>query len=102
MKVDFSPLSYPASLDALTHIRDKISARTGENIKNCKPIDTENGSKMKAEITLDAEALNLSEHAKALDGVILPNLGNTKVFFTERLHLYVAIDSSSTNAAPRT
>jgi hypothetical protein len=91
---NFSPLSYPASLDALTHIRDKIRARTGESIKNCKPIDTENGSKMKAEITLDAEALNLSEHAKALDGVILPELGNTKVFFTERLHLYVAIDSS--------
>ena len=93
-KINFSPLSYPMSLDALTPIREKIHARTGENIKHCKPIDVENGSKMKAEITLDAEALNLSEHAKALDGVILPSLGNTKVFFAERLHLYLAIDSS--------
>lgn len=91
---NFSPLSYPASLDALTPIREKIRARTGEKIKECKPIGVENGSKMKAEITLDAEALNLSEHAKALDGVILPDLGDTKVFFAERLHLYLAIDSS--------
>jgi hypothetical protein len=91
---NFSPLSYPLSLDALPPIREKIRARTAENIKNCKPIDVENGSKMKAEITLGAEALNLSEHAKALDGVILPSLGNTKVFFAERLHLYLAIDSS--------
>jgi hypothetical protein len=93
-KINFSPLSYPASFGALTPIREKIHARTGENIKDCKTIDVENGSKMKAEITLDAEALNLSEHAKALDGVVLPALGNTKVFFVERLHLYLAIDSA--------
>jgi hypothetical protein len=93
-KINFSPLSYPASLGALAPILEKIHARTGENIKNCKLIDVENGSKMKAEITLDAEALNLNEDVKALDGVVLPELGNTKVFFTERLHLYLAIDSS--------
>ena len=90
----FSQLNYPANLDALTSIRDKICARTGECIKDYKPIVVENGSKRKAEITLDAEALNLSEHAKALNGVVLPALGNTKVFFAERLHMYVAIDSS--------
>jgi len=91
---NFGPLNYPASLDARPPILEKICARIGEHVKSCKLIDVENGSKMKAEITLNAEALNLSEHAKALDGAVLPALGNTKVFFTERLHLYLAIDSS--------
>jgi len=90
----FSELSYPASLDATLPIREKIAACTGERIKDLKTIDVENESKRKAEITLHAEALDLSQHAKALDGVVLSELGNTKVFFAERLHLYLAIHSS--------
>lgn len=35
----------------------------------------------------------MAAHAKALDGITIPELGNGKIFVTERLHLYVAIDS---------
>jgi len=93
-KTVFSPLNYAASLDALIPIREKIAARTGERVKDCKPIEVENGSKGKAEITLHAEALDLSEHAKSLNGVVLSELGNSKVFVAERLHLHLAVDSS--------
>jgi hypothetical protein len=89
----FSNLSYQANLNALEHICNKISARTSEQIKYRRSIEVNDGRKQKAEITLQAEAANLAAHAKALDGIILPELGNSKVFFVERLRLYVAIES---------
>lgn len=91
--VAYSNLSYPANTNALQHICDKLIARTGETIKYHKQIEVKDNMKQKAEIFLDAEAANLAAHAKALNGVTIPELGNSKVFFLERLRLYIAIEN---------
>jgi hypothetical protein len=49
--------------------------------------------KQKAEITLHADAANLAVHANALNGIVITELGHSKVFFVERLRLYIAIES---------
>jgi hypothetical protein len=91
--IAFSNLSYQDNWNVLEHICNKIRARTSEQIKYRKSIEIKDGRKQKAEITLQAEAANLAAHAKDLDGITLPELGNGKVFFVERLRLYVAIES---------
>jgi hypothetical protein len=91
--IAFSNLSYQDNWNVLEHICNKIRARTSEQIKYRKSIEVKDGRKQKAEITLQAEAANLAAHAKDLDGITLPELGNGKVFFVERLRLYVAIES---------
>jgi hypothetical protein len=89
----YGNLSYPPNVDALHHICGRICARTNERIKYRKIVSVKNSVKQKAEITLHAEAANLAVHANALDGIILPELGRSKVFFAERLRLYIAVES---------
>lgn len=89
----YGNLNYQPNVNALQHICDKIYARTNEGIKYGKIIAMKNGAKQKAEITLNADAANLEAHANALNGVSMPQLGNTKVFFVERLRMYVAVES---------
>ena len=88
----YGNLNYQPNVNALQHICDKIYARTTEGIKYGKIIAMKNGAKQKAEITLNADAANLEAHANALNGVSMPQLGNTKVFFVERLRMYVAVE----------
>lgn len=91
--ITYGQLSYPANTNALRQICAKILARSSEPLRDTKDVEVENGMKQKAEIFLHAEAANLAAHANALDGTTIPELGNGKIFVTERLHLYVAIDS---------
>jgi hypothetical protein len=91
--VAFSNLSYQDNWNVLEHICNKVRSRTNEQIKYRKTIEVKDGRKQKAEITLQAEAANLAAHAESLDGITLPELGNGKVFFVERLRLYVAVES---------
>ena len=89
----YGNLNYQANTNAIQHICDKICARTNESIKYSKIIPMKNGASQKAEIALNAEAANLDAHANALNGVSIPQLGDTKVFFVERLRMYVAVES---------
>jgi hypothetical protein len=89
----YGNLNYPANANALLHICDKIRVRTNEGIRYSKMIAMKNGAKQKAEITLNADAANLEAHANALNGVLIPELGLSRVFFGERLRLYVAVES---------
>lgn len=93
-RIDFGKLNYPRGQDAISHIRKRIKERTGERIKQHDFIPVENGLKMKAEVRLHADAANLAAHAKALNGITIPELGNGKVFCVERLRVYVALDSA--------
>jgi hypothetical protein len=88
----YGNLNYPADANALLHICDKIRARTNEGIRYSKMIAMKNSAKQKAEITLSAEAANLDAHANALNGVLIPELGLSRVFFVERLRLHVAVE----------
>ena len=89
----YGNLNYQADVNALHYICDKIRSRTNEGVKYSKIIPMKNSAKQKAEIALHADAANLEAHASALNGIIIPQLGNTKVFFVERLRLYVAVES---------
>jgi hypothetical protein len=89
----YGNLSYPSNTDALHHICGKIFARTNERIKYRKLITVKSSVKQKAEITLHADAANLAVHANALNGIVITELGHSKVFFVERLRLYIAIES---------
>jgi hypothetical protein len=90
----YGNLNYQPNTNALQHICDKICARTNESIKYGKIIAMKNGAKQKAEITLNADSANLEAHANALNGVNIPQLGNTRVLFVERLRLYVTVESA--------
>lgn len=91
--VAYGNLSYPANANAVQYICNKLRSRTNESIKYVKIIAVKNCAKQKAEITLSADAANLEAHANALNGVVMPELGLTKVFFVERLRLHVAVES---------
>jgi 2-oxoglutarate dehydrogenase complex dehydrogenase (E1) component-like enzyme len=90
----YGNLNYQPTINALQHICDKIFARTNESIKYGRIVAMKNGAKQKAEITLAAEAANLEAHANALNGVKIPQLGNTKISVVERLRMHVAVESA--------
>jgi hypothetical protein len=89
----YGSISHSENGNALQQICDRICARTSDQIKESRTIEVKNGIKQKAEVTLRAEAANLAAHAKALNGITIPEIGHGKVYFVERLRLYVAIES---------
>ena len=89
----YGNLTYPPNTDALHHICSKIFARTNERIRYRKVVTMKNNIKQKAEVTLEADAANLATHANALNGIAIPELGHGKIFFTEHLRLYIAVES---------
>lgn len=91
--LSFGNLNYQTDVNALHYICEKIRARTNETIEYRNIIPMKSAAKQKAEITLDTDAANLEAHANALNGVVIPQLGETGVFFVERLRLHVAVES---------
>lgn len=91
--LSYGNLNYQPDVNALHYICEKIRARTNETIKYRKIIPMKSAAKQKAEITLDADAANLEAHAKDLNGIIISQLGETRVFFVERLRLHVTVES---------